>query len=80
MKKVFLFLGVVLSSVLATAQEVEEPEFAGEVVVIRANQTSAPLEKQISQGRSVLSTGAILTGIGKYRTQLQIVGCFPQLS
>ena len=51
MKKVFLFLGVVLSSVLVTAQEVEEPEFAGEVVVIRADKTSAPLEKQISQSR-----------------------------
>jgi len=35
MKKVFLFLGMVLSTVLVTAQEVEEPEFAGEVVVIR---------------------------------------------
>jgi|GEM_PF-3267864 hypothetical protein len=40
MKKVFLFLGMVLSTVLVTAQEVEEPEFAGEVVVIRANKTS----------------------------------------
>ena len=41
MKKVFLFLGMVLSTVLVTAQEVEEPEFAGEVVVIRANETTA---------------------------------------
>ena len=69
MKKVFLFLGMVLSTVLVTAQEVEEPEFAGEVVVIRANNTSAPLEKQISQSRSALSAGAILVGIGKYKTQ-----------
>ena len=45
MKKVCLFLGMVLSTVLVTAQEVEEPEFAGEVVVIRANETTAPLEK-----------------------------------
>ena len=75
MKKVFLFLGMVLSTVLVTAQEVEEPEFAGEVVVIRANKTSAPLEKQISQSRSALSAGAILVGIGKYKTQLQIAGC-----
>ena len=75
MKKVFLFLGMVLSTVSVTAQEVEEPEFAGEVVVIRANKTSAPLEKQISQSRSALSAGAILVGIGKYKTQLQIAGC-----
>ena len=71
MKKVFLFLGMVLSTVLVTAQEVEEPEFAGEVVVIRANKTSAPLEKQISQSRSSLSGGAIMVGIGYLQKQLK---------
>lgn len=75
MKRIFLFLGVTLFSTLVTAQNVAEPEFAGEAVVIRADNTSVSLEKQVSQSRSVLSTGAILTGIGKYRTQLQITGC-----
>ena len=33
------------------------------------------IEKQLTQGRAVASTGLLLTGIGKVRQQIQIDGC-----
>lgn len=57
------------------AQDIAEPDFIGEVVLIKADNSAVPLEKTISQGRAVASTGLLLTGIGKVRSQLQIDGC-----
>jgi hypothetical protein len=76
MKKLFTSLFVVaLFSFNMNAQEIAEPEFIGEVILIKSDKSSTPLEKTISQGRSAASTGLILTGIGKLRSQLQIDGC-----
>ena len=64
------------SSFLAVnAQEIPEPDFVGEAILVRANQDVVPLDKSTSQNRSVASTGLIMTGIGKVRTQIQIDGC-----
>lgn len=57
------------------AQNVEEPEFVGESVIVKSDNSAIPLEKQVSTGRTVASTGLILTGIGKVRHQIQINGC-----
>lgn len=59
----------------ANAQNIEEPDFVGESIYLTPENTTVPLEKNITQSRSVASTGLILTGFGKYRTQLQIEGC-----
>lgn len=74
MKKI-LFLGLLLLINNLNAQKIEEPEFVGEVLLLTSSSTAQPLEKHISQSRQVASTGLIMTGIGKYRTQLQIDGC-----
>ena len=57
------------------AQEIQEPEFVGETILVRSDNTTTQLEKNLTQNRTVASTGLILTGIGKVRTQIQIDGC-----
>lgn len=59
----------------AGAQSIEEPEFVGESILVKSDNTGIPMEKQLSVGRRVASTGLLLTGIGKVREQLQIEGC-----
>lgn len=59
----------------AQEQEIKEPNFVGEVHLIKSDNSRTELEKHIALGRSVASTGLILTGIGKVREQVQIEGC-----
>lgn len=59
----------------AQEQEIKEPNFAGEVHLVRTDNSRTELEKHIALGRSVASTGLLLTGIGKVREQMQIEGC-----
>lgn len=76
MKKILssLFILSVLT-INIHAQDIPEPDFIGEVVLVNGDNTGTSLEKTISQGRAVASTGLLLTGIGKVRSQLQIDGC-----
>ncbi len=64
-----------LFSINMIAQEIQEPEFVGETILVRSDNTTTQLEKNLTQNRTVASTGLILTGIGKVRTQIQIDGC-----
>lgn len=76
MKKIFISLFIIsVFTVNVKAQDIAEPDFIGEVVLVKGDNTSVPLEKTTSQGRAVASTGLLLTGIGKVRSQLQIDGC-----
>lgn len=59
----------------AQTENIPEPEFIGECVIIKADNSVTKLEKQLATNRSVASTGLILTGIGKARKQIQIDGC-----
>lgn len=74
MKKL-LFLAALIASTFTFAQEVTEPEFVGETILLNTDNTITPLEKQLTQNRTVASTGLLLSGIGKVRTQIQIEGC-----
>jgi hypothetical protein len=76
MKFILILLTVFcLFSANISAQEIQEPEFVGETILVRQDNTTSPLEKHLTQNRTVASTGLILTGIGKVRTQIQIDGC-----
>ncbi len=75
MRKILLLFTLALFTVNLSAQEFEEPEFIGECLLIKSDGTAVPLEKQLSQSRTVASTGLIMTGIGKVRNQIQIDGC-----
>lgn len=76
MKKILISLFVVSAlTINVKAQDILEPEFVGETILVNPNNTSTPLEKHLTQNRTVASTGLILSGIGKMRSQLQIDGC-----
>ena len=76
MKKLLstLLLIAIFSSSL-NAQEIQEPDFVGECILVKSDNSIIPLEKQLAQNRTVASTGLILSGFGKVRSQLQIDGC-----
>lgn len=76
MKKILSSLFMILIvTVNAQAQTVQEPDFVGECIMVKKDDSTLPLEKQLSQNRVVASTGLILTGFGKVRSQIQIDGC-----
>lgn len=75
MKKMFSILAFTTLVFSANAQMIKEPEFAGEVYLVRGDNSHSILEKHLTQSRQVASTGLILTGIGKVREQVQIEGC-----
>ncbi|MDM1353571.1 hypothetical protein [Myroides marinus] len=79
MKKLLLIV-LCLTGFYVNAQEIPEPEFVGECVYVKSDNTSVLLEKHLTQNRTVASTGLMMTGIGKVRTQLQIPGCCSNLS
>ncbi|MDM1396240.1 hypothetical protein HX049_03475 [Myroides odoratimimus] len=79
MKKVLLVF-LCLVNFYVNAQEISEPEFVGECVFIKPDNSTVLLEKHLTQNRTVASTGLMMTGIGKVRTQLQIPGCCSNLS
>ena len=74
-KKLFSLLAVAVFAASGWAQTAEEPEFIGETVLVKADNSVVPLEKQLTQNRTVASTGLILSGIGKVRQQIQLDGC-----
>lgn len=75
MRKLFCLLSISLLGWSVSAQNIEEPEFIGESILVRGDNSTTPLEKDLSQGRTVASTGLLLTGIGKVRHQIQVRGC-----
>lgn len=75
LKKLFSIIAFAIAITSVNAQTIEEPEFVGESIIVKSDNTVIPLEKQLSTGRTVASTGLILTGIGKVRQQIQINGC-----
>lgn len=70
-----MFLGINAQKNSNVKIKIEEPEFVGESILVRPDGTPVALDKHIAQGRTVASTGLIMTGIGKVRQQIQIEGC-----
>jgi hypothetical protein len=77
MRKIILFIVALFAFNLQSlfAQEIPEPEFIGETLLIKSDNSVISLDKSTSQGRTVASTGLMLTGFGKVRNQIQIDGC-----
>ena len=74
MKKFFLFIALCLAAGTLYAQEVGEPEFIGEVLVVKAGEEPHLLEKETVMLRTRVNAGAILVGIGKAKTLIMIDG------
>ncbi|WP_158211084.1 hypothetical protein [Myroides phaeus] len=80
MKKMIYFTFLFLITLNVNAQDFKEPSFIGECLLIKPDNTTVLLEKHLTQNRTVSSTGLMLTGIGKVRTQLQIPGCCSKIA
>ena len=57
------------------AQNVQEPEFIGESMVLKSDNSTQLLEKHTIQTRSASNVSMIITGIGSVKSKLQIDGC-----
>lgn len=57
------------------AQTVQEPEFIGECMVLKSDNTTQLLQKHTTQMRSAMNAGMVLVGIGSVKSKLQIDGC-----
>ncbi|NML58857.1 hypothetical protein [Chryseobacterium cheonjiense] len=75
MKKVLLLAAMSLSSILAYSQTTEEPEFIGECLFLKPDNSTVLLEKHTTQTRSAMNAGMVLTGFGSVKSKLQIDGC-----
>ena len=74
MKRFILFLALCFATGSLCAQEIGEPEFVGETVVVRENGESHLLEKSTVLLRTRVNASAIIFGIGKAKTVIMVDG------
>ncbi|MFI5186262.1 MAG: hypothetical protein ACHQF0_06025 [Chitinophagales bacterium] len=82
MKKIIfcLFIIITLISKNSSSQTtVNEPEFAGEAVVLKKDSSTQILEKQTVQTKTKAGAGLYLTGLGKVKTKITVEGCCSSL-
>lgn len=72
MKTILLLAAIGLSSISLYGQTAIEPEFIGECLLLKPDQSTVLLEKHMTQTRSA---GVIVTGFGSLKSKLQIDGC-----
>jgi len=78
MKKLLITAAVAAMTFLGAnsyAQSVQEPEFIGECMVLKSGSDAELLEKHVTQTRSAMNAGMVITGFGSVKAKLQIEGC-----
>ncbi|WP_312075434.1 hypothetical protein [Chryseobacterium sp.] len=75
MRKTLLIGAISLFSLNAYSQNIVEPEFIGECMLLKSDQSTTLLEKHMTQTRSAMNAGMVLTGFGSVKAKLQIEGC-----
>ena len=73
--KQILLLATVLCSGILSSQNVQEPDFIGEAIVLKTDNTSVQLEKTTSQLRTASNAAKIITGFGSVVSKLMVDGC-----
>lgn len=74
MKKVIIFLSLFLAFSL-NAQNVEEPDFVGECIVVKGDNSTVLLEKSTSQIKTAVGASVFIVGIGSAKSKIVIDGC-----
>lgn len=72
MRKILLFAAMSFCGMRVYSQTVIEPDFIGECLLLKPDQSTVLLEKHMTQTRS---SGVIVTGFGSLKSKLQIDGC-----
>ncbi|MDR2292242.1 MAG: hypothetical protein LBE11_02050 [Prevotellaceae bacterium] len=76
MKKILLTIICCISVCLFSyAQEVEEPDFAGEVLLLKNGESVGILEKNTVQIKTKAGASIYLTGIGSVKSRITVEGC-----
>ncbi|MDR2951426.1 MAG: hypothetical protein LBV71_19735 [Prevotella sp.] len=76
MKNIIIILAAVfLFSNNLFSQNVAEPEFVGETILLGADDSAIPLEKSQAQIKTNANAGAYIVGIGSIKTRLTVKKC-----
>ena len=78
MKKFTLFLLLCIPFTTCFAQSIE-PDFAGEVNLLRADSTVSPLEKEFVKIKTKAGASMYIVGMGKIKTKINVEGAAADL-
>lgn len=74
MKKIILLLLLCIPVISSFAQESKEPEFVGEVNLLKSDSTTIPLDKEFSKIKTKASASMYIVGMGKVKTKINVDG------
>lgn len=75
MKKLFVLLFLVISlGAKAQTVNVQEPEFADEVLLLTSDSTASPLERENAYFKMKMGAGLYIVGVGKVKTRITLKG------
>lgn len=74
MKKILLIGVLACIAICVKAQQIAEPQFVGEVVLVKSETTAIPLEKKTATVKTKAGASVYLTGIGSVKSRLHVDG------
>lgn len=73
MKKL-VFVLFLFVSIFAYGQQIAEPQFVGEVLLVKSETSAIPLEKKTAKVKTKAGASVYLTGIGSVKSRLHVEG------
>ena len=74
MKKFLFFVTLVCISICTYAQQIAEPQFIGEVLLVKSETAGVPLEKMTATVKTKAGASLYLTGIGSVKSRIHVEG------
>ena len=74
MKKVLFLAALVCMSICVYAQQIAEPQFVGEVLLVKSETSAIPLEKKTATVKTKAGASVYLTGIGSVKSRIHVEG------
>ena len=72
--KRFVFVLFLFVSLCTYAQQIAEPQFVGEVLLVKSETTAIPLEKKTATVKTKAGASVYLTGIGSVKSRIHVEG------
>lgn len=79
MKRIMFIVALISMSLCAFAQQINEPQFIGEVLLVKSNSTAIPLEKMTASIKTKAGASVYLTGIGSVKSRIHVKGLESQV-
>ena len=74
MKKILFIAALICMSICAYAQQIAEPQFVGEVLLVKSETSAIPLEKMTASVKTKAGASVYLTGIGSVKSRIHVEG------